>query len=256
MSAGAFLRILAGSREGVQVPLSPTAPLTIGRRNGELLLDDPLVSGRHCQVLRRGDDWFVQDLGSTNGTMVDGRLVRESVLKPSSELVVGSTRFSLYVTGAPDEPAERSVPRDVPPGDDAVGQQETAWLLDEELVDVAGSPERTRGNADVIGQELRLPPGMVAAVEIIAGEDQGKLVRFSRGNNHMGRRSGEIPLSDVEVSRRHAVVEVFGRDMVFLRDLGSTNGTYHNGRRMSVARLHHGDTIGVGKTVMRLDLGK
>jgi pSer/pThr/pTyr-binding forkhead associated (FHA) protein len=61
-----------------------------------------------------------------------------------------------------------------------------------------------------------------------------------------------VPLSDGEVSRRHAVIEVFGRDMVYLRDLGSTNGTYHNGRRVAVSRLRAGDTIGTGKTVLKL----
>jgi pSer/pThr/pTyr-binding forkhead associated (FHA) protein len=40
--------------------------------------------------------------------------------------------------------------------------------------------------------------------------------------------------------------------MIFLRDLGSTNGTYHNGRRVAVGRLRSGDTIGVGKTVLKL----
>ena len=59
---------------------------------------------------------------------------------------------------------------------------------------------------------------------------------------------------DGEVSRRHSVIEVFGREMIFLRDLGSTNGTYHNGRRIKVARLKHGDTIGIGKSVLRLQL--
>jgi pSer/pThr/pTyr-binding forkhead associated (FHA) protein len=61
-----------------------------------------------------------------------------------------------------------------------------------------------------------------------------------------------VPLSDIEVSRRHAVIEVFGRRMLFLRDLGSTNGTYHNGRRISVARLRSGDTIGIGRSVLKL----
>jgi pSer/pThr/pTyr-binding forkhead associated (FHA) protein len=254
MPATAFLKILAGARQGVQVPLSATAPLVIGRRVGELLLDDPLVSGRHCQVVRRGDEWLVQDLGSTNGTMLDGRLVHEAALRPGSELAIGSTRLVLFTSGEAEDPAERSVPRDGL--DDGPAQVESAWLLSEELVDVAGSPERTRADTDVIGQELRLPPGMAASVEIIAGQDNGRMIRFSRGNVHVGRRHGEVPLSDGEVSRRHAVIEVFGRDMVFLRDLGSTNGTYHNGRRMSAARLQHGDTIGVGKTVMRIDLGK
>jgi pSer/pThr/pTyr-binding forkhead associated (FHA) protein len=67
---------------------------------------------------------------------------------------------------------------------------------------------------------------------------------------------GEVPLSDNEVSRRHAVVELFGRDMIFLRDLGSTNGTYHNGRRVHTVVLRPGDTIGVGRSVLRLQVGR
>ena len=70
----------------------------------------------------------------------------------------------------------------------------------------------------------------------------------------MGRKHGEIPLSDLEISRRHAVIEVFGREMIFLRDLGSTNGTYHNGQRVTVSRLRNGDTIGVGRSVLKLDI--
>jgi isopropylmalate/homocitrate/citramalate synthase len=83
-------------------------------------------------------------------------------------------------------------------------------------------------------------------VEVVAGLDTGKVFRFTRGNINIGRRAGEVPLSDGEVSRRHSVIEVFGREMIFLRDLGSTNGTYHNGRRVAVSRLRTGDTIGVG----------
>jgi UTP:GlnB (protein PII) uridylyltransferase len=84
--------------------------------------------------------------------------------------------------------------------------------LDEELVELAGSAERTRSTADVIGQDLRLPPGLNALVEVVAGQDTGKVFRFTRGNVNVGRRAGEVPLSDGEVSRRHSVIEVFGRD--------------------------------------------
>ena len=44
--------------------------------------------------------------------------------------------------------------------------------------------------------------------------------------------------------------------MIFLRDLGSTNGTYHNGRRITVSKLESGDTVGVGKTVMKLEVSR
>jgi pSer/pThr/pTyr-binding forkhead associated (FHA) protein len=245
-----FLKIVAGARQGLNVPLPAREPLVIGRKDGDLLLDDQLVSGRHCQVFARNGDYVLQDLGSTNGTMVDGRLVREIVLKPGNEIAIGTTRLILF-TGA-SEPGATEVEepngRDVPSGN----QLEIAWLLDEELVELAGSAERTRSTADVIGQDLRLPPGLNALVEVVAGQDTGKVFRFTRGNVNIGRRAGEVPLSDGEVSRRHSVIEVFGREMIFLRDLGSTNGTYHNGRRLAVGRLRSGDTIGVGKTVLKL----
>lgn len=242
----AFLKIVAGARQGLDVPLPTEGPLLVGRKHGDLILDDALVSGRHCQFVQRpSGEWVVQDLGSSNGTLVDGRLVREMVLKPGAEIACGNTRLVLFVAG---DTVEEPSPTDK----EGPGQGDIAWLLDEELVELPGNPERTRSPADVIGQELRLPPGLNALVEVVAGQDTGKVFRFTRGNVNIGRKSGEVPLSDGEVSRRHAVIEVFGRDMVYLRDLGSTNGTFHNGRRVAVSRLRAGDTIGTGKTVLKL----
>lgn len=242
---GAFLKVVSGSHQGLNVALNPNEPLIIGRKRGDLLLDDPLVSSTHAQLVPRDDGWVLQDLGSTNGTMVDGRLVREVVLKAGAEISIGQSRLVLFV-GADDEPAppERAT-------------MELAWLLDEELVELRGSPDRTGSAVDVIDQDLRLPPGLQATVEVVAGAaDVGKVFRFQRGNVTIGRKAGEVPLNDTEVSRRHAVIEVFGREMIFLRDLGSTNGTYHNGRRVSVAGVRAGDTIGVGKTVLRLQVAR
>lgn len=245
----AFLQIVSGARQGLSVPLEEDQPLVIGRKRGDLLLDDPLVSSSHCRIVKRDKGWVLQDLGSTNGTMVDGRLVREAALRPGAEVTIGGSRMLLYIGDSlPPEAVQEERP--------AMSQLDLAWLLDEELVELRGSGERTRSQADVIGQDLRLPPGVNAAIEVVAGQDVGKLYRFTRGNVTVGRRQGEVPLSDVEVSRHHAVIEVFGREMVFLRDLGSTNGTYHNGRRVGVSKLQPGDTIGCGKTVMKLVLQK
>lgn len=247
--ARAFLKIVAGARQGLNVPLPTRDALVVGRKEGDLILDDPLVSGRHCQVLVRNGEFVLQDLGSTNGTMVDGRLVREVVLKPGNEIAIGTTRLILFTGATEGTAADAEEPA---PAKEPANQLEIAWLLDEELVELAGSGERTRTTADVIGQDLRLPPGLNALLEVVAGQDTGKVFRFTRGNVNIGRRTGEVPLSDGEVSRRHSVIEVFGREMIFLRDLGSTNGTYHNGRRVGVGRLRSGDTIGVGKTVLKL----
>ena len=240
--ARAFLKIVSGAKEGLNVPLPEDAPLIVGRNKGDLLLEDPMVSGRHLQIVLVGDKWVLRDLGSTNGTMVDGRLVREMTLRPGSEIALGNTRMVLFLASEQEKDTGSS------------NQLEIAWLLDEELVEIKGPTDKTGTPADVIGQDLRLPPGIIAVVEVVAGQDAGKVFRFTRGNVTVGRKMGEIPLSDPEVSRRHSVIEVFGREMIFLRDLGSTNGTFHNGRKVGVVRVRSGDTLGVGKTVMKLDV--
>jgi pSer/pThr/pTyr-binding forkhead associated (FHA) protein len=243
---GAFLQIISGVRQGLNVPLYTHRALLVGRRSGDLILDDPMVSGRHCTIEFTGGDYVLKDLGSTNGTQVNGKRVKEAVLSAGVEVTIGQSRMIVF-RGADtrQSPDRRQAP-----------QLEIAWLLDEELVEVRDGRGRSAPPPDVIGQDLRLPPGLNAVVEVVAGQDAGKVFRFTRGNVAIGRRMGEVPLTDVEVSRHHAVIEVFGRDMVFVRDLGSTNGTYHNGRRIAVSRLQNGDTVGCGKTVMKLEISR
>jgi len=246
--ASAFLKVVAGSRQGLNVPLPDDEPLVIGRKRGDLLLDDPLCSSTHAQLVYRDDGWVIQDLGSTNGTLVDGRLIREVVLRPGAEIAIGNTRLVLFV-GLEDGPSELNTQET-----GGTSALEIAWLLDEELVELKGPADKTHTASDVIDQDLRLPPGLRASVECVAGTDAGKVFRFTRGNVTVGRNNGEIPLGDLEISRRHAVIEIFGREMIFLRDLGSTNGTYHNGQRITVSRLRNGDTVGIGRSVLKLDI--
>ncbi len=49
--ATAFLKVVSGARQGLNVPLDDKKPLVIGRKTGDLLLDDALVSSRHAQIL-------------------------------------------------------------------------------------------------------------------------------------------------------------------------------------------------------------
>ncbi|MBI5387480.1 MAG: FHA domain-containing protein [Verrucomicrobia bacterium] len=64
---------------------------SFGRRDtNDYLIDDASVSGRHCEVTWNGESVQVRDLGSTNGTFIDGRQVTESTLAPGQVLRLGS----------------------------------------------------------------------------------------------------------------------------------------------------------------------
>lgn len=242
------LHIVAGARQGEEIPVPPGG-LVIGRRRGGLLLDDPLVSATHCRVVPGDGGAVLEDLGSTNGTVVDGRAVKQARLRPGSVLTVGSHQLVLRA-------APREAPRDPAPERPLRGPgQEIAWLLDEELASARTSRLDARA-VEPVGPELRLPPGLHAVLEVLAGPDAGRVFRLDRGSISIGRRHGEVPLADVEVSRHHALIEIFGRRMIYVRDLGSTNGTFHNGRRVQVAPLEDGDTVGCGRSVLKLQLSR
>jgi pSer/pThr/pTyr-binding forkhead associated (FHA) protein len=59
----------------------------------EVVLSDSNVSRRHAELRRKGDGIFVTDLGSTNGTRVNGAPIREQLLASGDEISVGSTRL-------------------------------------------------------------------------------------------------------------------------------------------------------------------
>lgn len=66
----------------------------VGRsRRCDVVLADPNVSRQHVEVRRRGDGFLLQDLGSTNGTRVNGRDVRQVVLQHGDRIELGTTEL-------------------------------------------------------------------------------------------------------------------------------------------------------------------
>ena len=64
--------------------------LRLGRRDdNDVAIEDSSVSGHHCVVLRDGEKYSVRDMGSTNGTRLNGIVVREARLKPKDIIQVG-----------------------------------------------------------------------------------------------------------------------------------------------------------------------
>ena len=76
---------------GGRVPVGDQ-PVTIGRMPGcDVVLADPGASRRHAEVRRRDGAIWVVDLGSTNGTRVNGAAVREAPLADGDEVTIGTT---------------------------------------------------------------------------------------------------------------------------------------------------------------------
>lgn len=80
---------------GKLIPLQPTT--TIGRSpHNTITLNDSFVSASHAVISWRGKHWLVEDMGSTNGTFVNRRQVREPTAVEFGDLVeVGRVKFKL-----------------------------------------------------------------------------------------------------------------------------------------------------------------
>lgn len=94
------LEILDGDRAGEVFPVADRA-LRIGRKPGnDLVLADEKTSGVHAEVVLEGDRHVLRDLGSTNGTFLDGKRVTELVLTPGDVVTVGRLRVKFRERGA------------------------------------------------------------------------------------------------------------------------------------------------------------
>lgn len=72
-------------------------PLLIGRaQDAGLVLEDDYASGRHARLFPQGSRWFLEDLGSTNGTFVQGnQLTRTMAIDPGTPVRIGKTVMEL-----------------------------------------------------------------------------------------------------------------------------------------------------------------
>lgn len=80
----AYLTVTAGPLIGTTLPLREQGTLVGRNPECALVLDDDYASGRHAKIYREGEQWFVEDLGSTNGTflMSSGSQQRLSAVTP------------------------------------------------------------------------------------------------------------------------------------------------------------------------------
>jgi len=94
---GAALVIRAGGgRTGESFPLEGER-LTVGRRpESDIFLDDVTVSRDHAVIVRRGADYYLDDLGSLNGTYVNRQRVDSTELANGDELQIGKFKLTFY----------------------------------------------------------------------------------------------------------------------------------------------------------------
>jgi ABC transport system ATP-binding/permease protein len=216
--AGPFLELLNGTTVKRFPLLSESA--SIGRESGnDICLDAetfPLASRRHARIVRRRNEYVVTDLGSFNGTLVDGRLISApTTLRNGAHLEIGRGGLKL---------------RFVNPSFGVVneGAGGTVALSESEFVAPSG---------DARNFLLRKPFAQAKKENVLT----------------LGRADDcDIQLNVLQISNLHARFTVRG-DSVTVEDAGSTNGVYCNGKRVARQDVTPGDVIQIGPYLFAAD---
>src|SRR3984893_880478 len=112
----------------------------------------------------------------------------------------------------------------------------------------AGAPWLA-GNGGNEASSLHLPNGRAIALSVIAGPSRGLVYPVEKPRVVVGRADADIVINDKEISRWHCAIEIKG-DVIRLRDMDSTNGTYFSNERVRVAELKHLSEFRIGTSVI------
>ena len=219
--------LLIRDKRQMMIPLTKSVT-TIGRKLADIILDDAKVSSTHAEIHRTESSFLLKDLNSTNGTFVNRKQASEAVLVDQDVIEVGSSTLCFY--------------EDMREFHGQVEETTAGHRLKEILAE--------RSVEGVTTTKTLAQP--VIELEIVQGPNKGKKFRLKKSHITIGRNDSDVVLLDIDVSRQHAMIEVLSAQAIFLRDMGSTNGTILKGKKVQSEKISGGSEFTVGGTTIRV----
>jgi len=220
------LSVIRGPEQGIHLRIKKDE-MVVGREDADLILSDPLVSRWHCRIFREKTRYYLEDLGSTNGTLVNKRKIQRAELNHLDEIELGQTLIVYSERGEKQE-----------------------QLAEDLSAELGALRDETRAKKPA--EEQRMPWGREFYLEIMSSKDKARSFPIIQPLLILGRgEEANLKLEDEEASRKHAMIEILSRDNVFITDLASANGTFLNGVRIRSTRLKHNDILRLGQTVLK-----
>lgn len=254
-----LIRLDTGTETSLDGDLS-----SVGRQSGnQIIVPDKQASRRHAVIVREDGAYWIADLGSPNGTLVNGQPLKgRHALEDGDEIMIGATHYRFVAPeGAPlSTSRERTAPK-LPEPASAFPNWKPAESVFGMVASFHPATPPTPANAqaepaappaNAVSQVTIAPPKRVPQrllLRAIAGPVTGTTFELRGMSGALGRASSNpVAIADAGLSRRHARIS-YRKGAYWLTDLESTNGTYVNGERLTAPRLlFTGDEIEFGKT--------
>lgn len=204
-------------QSGREHPLRPGA--TVIGREGDISLMDSRISRRHAQITNNDGALTLEDLGSSNGTSVNGR----SITAGEKVSLSGGEKISF---------AGLEVAVSLP---GAKGGNTTQTFANNKTAAIAAAPQK------------------ITSAGVLVWD--GKEFPLKLGVNTFGRKAdNDVAITDPYISGRHGVIELT-EEGIFVTDTGSTNGTSLNDIRIAVnmrTQMTEDDEINIGAIKLRV----
>src|SRR6476619_5835580 len=102
------IRFISGKYQGGEFPLPTNSEIIVGRSSDlDMVLVEDMVSRRHAKISVNIDAVAIQDLGSTNGTFVNGERVERMTLTEGDRVLIGTSIIKLVTTERPPQPKKK-----------------------------------------------------------------------------------------------------------------------------------------------------
>jgi pSer/pThr/pTyr-binding forkhead associated (FHA) protein len=104
------LRFISGKYQGGEFPLTERSEIVVGRSSDlDMVLVEDMVSRRHARIVCSDNEITIEDLGSTNGTFVNGEKIKRTLLKEGDRVLIGTSILKVIVTDPANGAARRPV---------------------------------------------------------------------------------------------------------------------------------------------------
>jgi len=199
-------------------------------------LESPVISSRHARIYYdvEAGRYVLEDLGSRNGTQLDGAAVTEKEPLGSLHVVTfaGTHDFFFQIVpepvGASNAPAP-SAPKTEAESMETIPESAPSVKPPDPMATVLETPGATRADKR---EKLVAGPASVIALEWIRPDGSKRTAPLKPGGSVVGRSPKcEICIDDASISREHAVLSLESGG-VRVRDLGGMNGTTVGGKKL------------------------